>query len=451
MHRKAIDVEVALASAVRRKHEAELGLASHDLRQIVPGEKPKKKFLRKVRDELRRAKRKLKGYWSSFRIFRAPLRRANLEAGNDINRTGEPTPVQLSSMDQRLTALQETAAVISSEMTSVTQPLKYMTNDFKRESGELLSAAQQLSSMAKQLESLEDRMCSEIMSRLQRIEESLHNISIYSLISARRVAIPGDEGEVMIRSEAGYVIVPSCEHAVMAHLIETGDLEVGTRLLLQRVLKPGDTFVDVGCHIGMHTLAAAQILRGNGRIFSFEPSAKNHLFLQKSLILNGCQGIVTTFNCAVSNQAGEQPLYLGKISTHQSLFPLSPDEAKGDEFEVVKTIRLDEAVPPDEKVRLIKIDAEGAELQVLEGAKSIVQKNPGIALIVEFGACHLRRLGVEPSDWLRPFADLGLVYRVVDEKSGKLEEWDFDRLTAVDSVNLFFAYPESDVWAVANA
>ena len=101
------------------------------------------------------------------------------------------------------------------------------------------------------------------------------------------------------------------------------------------------------------------------------------------------------------------------------------------------------------KVDLIKIDVEGAELDVLESARPIIASNPSIALIVEFGFSHLARSGHSTKGWLAAFHGLGLVQHAINEDTGQLEQWTIEQLEAVDSVNLFFARPESVAWAKA--
>ncbi len=108
--------------------------------------------------------------------------------------------------------------------------------------------------------------------------------------------------------------------------------------------------------------------------------------------------------------------------------------------------RLDGVIASGQRIDLMKIDAEGAELEVIEGGASLITNNPDIALIVEFGPSHLRRTGRTPNQWFRSFSQLGLDHRVINGESGTLEKWSLDALEQVESVNLFFALPESTVW-----
>lgn len=109
-------------------------------------------------------------------------------------------------------------------------------------------------------------------------------------------------------------------------------------------------------------------------------------------------------------------------------------------------VRIDDVVPATQKVDLLKIDAEGAELQVMESAAGLIERNAELAIIVEFGPAHLERTGVAPGDWLKAFAARGLQYRAIDSVSGKLEHWDMEKLLACDSINLLFGRKDAGVW-----
>ena len=288
-----------------------------------------------------------------------------------------------------------------------------------------------------QLDSRQDHVL-----RLDRIEQ-------YALASARRIAINCGSGEILVRSEVGYILCSASDHAVLACLVESGELERGTRLLIQSFLKPNDVFIDVGANLGMHTLAAAQAMQGRGRIIAFEPFEPTQRLLAKSISINGFAEMTEIHQAAVSNRGGHQTLFLGATSGHHSLFPLTTPSTLAPPPVEVALVRLDDVVPGGTKVDLIKIDVEGAELEVLESAKQIIVSNPSIALIVEFGFSHLARNAHTTKDWLAAFHALGLVQRAINVGNGQLEEWTVAQLEAVDSINLFFARPKSPAWVKA--
>ena len=278
------------------------------------------------------------------------------------------------------------------------------------------------------------------LSRLNQIEE-------YSYATARRVVVSCDSGEVLIKTAVGYMVCSASDYALLACLIDTGDLELGTRLLIQRFIKAGDVFVDVGANIGIHTLAAARAMEGQGKLIAFEPFEPTKRMLEKTLWINGFTNITEIHQAAVSNISGHRSLYLGRTSGHHSLFPLKDDANHTQSTVEVPVVRLDESIPSDQKIDLMKIDVEGAELEVIESGSSLILKNPNIALIVEFGPEHLRRTKCSFKKWINTFTKLGLTYRVINTHTGILEKWTTDQLKQVVSVNLFFSRDDSLAWS----
>jgi len=275
--------------------------------------------------------------------------------------------------------------------------------------------------------------------RLERIEN-------YAYASARRVAVHCDHGTVLIKTAVGYVLCDDADHAVLANLIDTGELEPGTRLLIERFIQPGDVFVDVGANLGMISLAAAHAMRGTGKIFTFEPFAPTKTLLEKTFWINGLSAMLESHGAAVSSRGGHARLFLGATSGHHSIFPFDPSAVDNGQYVDVPLVTLDGALPPQQKVTLLKIDAEGAEIDVVNGALNTLANNPDMALIVEFGASHLRRVGHSPDQWLTAFNQRGFEYRAIHPETGALEDWTHEQLVSVESINLFFAQPNSRAW-----
>ncbi|MFJ2693615.1 FkbM family methyltransferase [Pseudomonas sp. NPDC087336] len=269
--------------------------------------------------------------------------------------------------------------------------------------------------------------------------QQINRIESYTCASARRVAVNCGTDEIMIRSEIGYVLCSASDHALIAILLEAGELEPGTRLLIQRLIKPGDAYIDVGANIGMHMLAAAQAMQGSGKIIGFEPFGPTKALIDKTMWINGFSEITETHQLAVSNMSGSQSLNLGATSGHHSLFKLNTPASLAKPPVQVDLTSLDDIVSPDQVIHLLKIDAEGAELDVIEGATQLLKNNPQIKLIVELGLSHLERTDHTVEDWLETFTKLGFEYQIINPSSGELEAYSIEKLRAVGSVNLFFS------------
>jgi FkbM family methyltransferase len=272
------------------------------------------------------------------------------------------------------------------------------------------------------------------------LSPKLDRIEVYAYSNARRFAVDCGDGDVLVRTEAGYIMCSgSNDPAALAILIESGDLERGTRLLIQRLLKPHDLFIDVGANLGLHTIAAARAMQGRGKIIAFEPFPGTARLLGLSALINGFADIIEIHQAAVSTASGKRPLYLGQVSGHHSLFPHEVKSENKQQHIEVPLSRIDDFIDENEPVALIKIDVEGAELEVLKTAELTIQRNRDIAIIAEFGPSHLQAVGHDAASWLASFTSLGMEWRVIDADTGALEQYSFERLKGVPTANLFFA------------
>ncbi len=283
--------------------------------------------------------------------------------------------------------------------------------------------------------------------RIDLLNKRIELLEKYNSGTAMRENFSINPDTIVVRTSVGYVLCPASDFALIACLLDTGDLEIGTRLLIEKYIGSEDVFVDVGANIGLHTLAAARAMQGKGRVVAFEPYEPTMRMLEKTVWMNGISTIVEIHQAAVSNTPGTARLHIGATSGHHSLFPLDRTPFDVPAPVEVPLVRLDDIFESGQRVDLLKIDAEGAELDVVEGAASLIRDNPDIALIVEFGPSHLQRAGYTVDQWLEKFRGMGLVYRGINQISGDLEFLLPEALREVESVNLLFAREGSSAWA----
>jgi glycosyl transferase, family 25 len=134
----------------------------------------------------------------------------------------------------------------------------------------------------------------------------------------------------------------------------------------------GATAIDVGAHVGIWTVAMARAVGPTGRVIAFEPAGRTRRELRRTLARNACSDIVDVRAEAVAASAGMGGLHETLLTGDQSN---SLVRHWNDRAQTVRVpvINLDSAdVPPP--VRLIKIDAEGAERDVLVGAQGLLTR-----------------------------------------------------------------------------
>jgi FkbM family methyltransferase len=151
---------------------------------------------------------------------------------------------------------------------------------------------------------------------------------------------------------------------------------------IQALLKPGETFVDVGGNKGDFALLAAKIVGDNGNVVCIEPEPTNLNWIRRSIDLNGYKNIKVC-NLALSDHDGESLLHLGTKSGFHTLLSGAPDRDQGSLK--VRVRKLDSLLPELDvrAVNVLKIDVEGAELQVLKGAIETIRANPQIVLFLD--------------------------------------------------------------------
>jgi UDP-perosamine 4-acetyltransferase len=258
-------------------------------------------------------------------------------------------------------------------------------------------------------------------------------------IVANRFFFPVDDNTVLVRSFVGHLYCSRNDHAVLVGLTEGGEFEPGLRRLLERVLEPGMVFLDVGAHLGLHTLAAARRVGKSGRVFSFEPTPVTYELLCRTLKLNALDDRVTAWCAAAGSEDTTKPLHVSTISSHNSLYPLPGVETTVQ----TEVVQLDSELPSGQRVDVAKIDVEGAELDVLYGMSRIIAENPGILIIAEYGPSHLARTGVAPKDWLSAFSSQKFLGYVIEEPSGNCVPIEQVDLSDVFSVNIAFIRSKS--------
>jgi FkbM family methyltransferase len=169
--------------------------------------------------------------------------------------------------------------------------------------------------------------------------------------------------------------------------------------------RPGDIVVDVGAHIGKYTIIASKRIGANGKVIAIEAHPVNYEMLNHNIKLNGLTN-VTTLNCAVYSKETKIKLFLPDDKLNHTIYnTLIPSRAKDEEkFIEVNANTLDNLLQKNgvpREVNWIKIDVEGAELEVLKGAHDIMSKSNNIAVFIE-----VHNIGDDKNNLYRPIMDL---------------------------------------------
>jgi FkbM family methyltransferase len=155
--------------------------------------------------------------------------------------------------------------------------------------------------------------------------------------------------------------------ALAVTLFADGDDRHDDEDLLRRMLRPGDTYVDVGANIGTLVLTAATVVSGTGKVIGIEAHPLTFQHLTANIELNKFPGI-QAIHSAVGNQRGS--VFFSDINSDDQNKVLT-EKKNGLE---VRLDTIDNLLAGIGAIQLLKIDVEGYEKYVLEGATEILKR-----------------------------------------------------------------------------
>lgn len=153
--------------------------------------------------------------------------------------------------------------------------------------------------------------------------------------------------------------------------------DLPTWMLIRAILRPGDSFVDVGANIGMVTLLAARCVGPSGRVESFEPNPRALARLRHHVAANELRR-VTVHPAGLSDTSGELVLRMLSAETSKGTFgDLRADEAgRFAEEHVARVERGDDVLDlPSDPPLTVKIDVEGFECRALRGLEDTLRRH----------------------------------------------------------------------------
>lgn len=215
--------------------------------------------------------------------------------------------------------------------------------------------------------------------------------------------------------------------------------ELDTKIIREEIHE-GDIVIDVGANIGYYTLIFAQLVGSSGKVFAFEPESKNFEILKKNIEINNYPNIVAEQKI-VSDKSGIVKLF---IAEHGIVGHRINQQKSSQKFIEVESIILDNYIKKlnlDNKINFIKIDVEGSEPKVLEGAKEIMQKSNQLKIFTEFNREAVEEYGIEPKEMIDLFYRNGFKIYLPNYKENKINLTNVNELltskeTLLENINL---------------
>ena len=281
---------------------------------------------------------------------------------------------------------------------------------------------------------------------IDRISHELVNISnivetdfgyafakIDALLHRQSFSTP-KSNKIICRNLLGLFAIPEDDLETISYYASGHLPEPGSLALVRKLLKSGDTFIDIGANVGLFSVAAGRKVGPTGSVLAFEPAPETMAALTDTIRLNGLKAIVTLHQCAAGRENGTALFHVGRICGHSSLLPLDEKRETID----ISIVAVDDIVG-GRKVDLIKIDVEGWELEVLEGLRVTLANNPHASVLMEFGTSHIKRAGSKPLEWIEKIRTFDLNIYEIDEDTAALAPLRSEGLDNIVSINLLLS------------
>ncbi|WP_081991660.1 FkbM family methyltransferase [Inquilinus limosus] len=194
-------------------------------------------------------------------------------------------------------------------------------------------------------------------------------------------------------------------------ILTWGDWEPETTKTLERVLRPGMQWADVGANIGYFTIIGHKMVRDGGRTFAFEANPETYSLLVDNIKLNWFWSGVEAEQKAVFSKTGDVTFSAPeKFNVNAAVREFADDELTSTQ-DVLRRITvpacsLDDYFG-DRNLDFIKIDIEGAESYALSGARRLLSRNPGIMLVIEWSPGQMIACGTSPVETLEEIHSQG--------------------------------------------
>ena len=212
-----------------------------------------------------------------------------------------------------------------------------------------------------------------------------------------------------------YMLLKPTEH-IQQQLFWYGYYEKELGILLKRLVKANDVFLDIGANIGYFSLLAAAV-SSSSRVISFEPVHKLFQELNANISINNIKNIMPV-NAAVGEINEEKEIFLSAPDNLGMSSFQEPENYSGKK-EKVTVIAIDDWFKTSglTKIDIIKLDVEGSELAALKGMHEVLQKQ-GPALIIEINPDTLSMFSLTPFDICHYLNQLNFDGFIIGENGG---------------------------------
>lgn len=184
------------------------------------------------------------------------------------------------------------------------------------------------------------------------------------------------------------------------HLIADGFWEMWITKAMVDVVKPGMVCIDAGANVGYYSVLLGELTGHDGKVIAAEPMPGTRHLLERNVAINGFSGIVEVTGVALGDGPGTVTLYMPPGEPKNALICATAPHPDW-EAATVPVIAIDGLALP--RVDFVKIDVEGAEIDVWHGMRQTIIDNPQIQIMIEV---NCRRYGAQAETFIQEIMDI---------------------------------------------
>lgn len=219
----------------------------------------------------------------------------------------------------------------------------------------------------------------------------------------RRLAFAAYLGDdtVLCRTLARFkMYVSTRDEGLGPHLIADGFWEMWVTKVMTDTVMPGMVCIDAGANVGYYTVLLGELTGHLGKVVAVEPMPGTRRLLERNVAINGFSDIVEVKGVALGKGPGTVTLYMPPGEPKNALIcdkPPHPDW----ESATTPLMSIDDMALP--KVDFVKIDVEGAEIDVWRGMRRTILANPQIQIMMEV---NCRRYPKQAPEFMKEITNL---------------------------------------------
>jgi FkbM family methyltransferase len=238
------------------------------------------------------------------------------------------------------------------------------------------------------------------------------------------------DGTVLVKNGENLLYVDLADEVVTPAVVAKARREYEMDVYAS-LLQPGMTVIDVGANIGHYAIVAA---RRVGRVYAFEPEPRNFQLLARNVAVNGLSNVVAEMK-AVADRRESRCLYVSEynLGSHSLAPENAPDSRRRIEVETVTIDEYHEQEMDGCRVDLLKVDTQGAETMIVNGACKLLS-GESIIVVMECWPFGLKRMGSSAAELVDQLGYLGFDLTIIDERNRSMTSLDPTSLKRMSSL-----------------